>query len=76
MVIFTKYDLLLRTKVSELREDLVAEDRLPEESKQESQKALDKCVDLLQRTVKTLNIPMPPYVTVSSAISHSLFDLC
>lgn len=62
--------------MSELREDLVAEDRLDEESKHETQKALDKCVDLLQRTVNSMNIPMPSYVKVSSAISHSLFDQC
>ena len=76
MVIFTKYDLLIRTKVSELQEDHVAENLLAKQSEEESKNALNKCVDLLDRTVKSRNIPMPPYVTVSSAIFHSLFDQC
>ena len=76
MVIFTKYDLLLRTKISELQEDKLPEELVGDQSKKESQIALEKCVDLLQRTVKILKIPMPTYVTVSSTISHSLYDQC
>jgi len=78
VVVFTKYDLLLRTKVAELQEDQggrYSED-LDMRSKQEAQKALNTCVKFLERTVKGMNIQMPRYVTVSSAISHSLFDRC
>ena len=76
MVIFTKYDLLLRTKISELQEDKLPEELVGDQSKIESQNALKKCVELLERTVNTLKIPVPTYVTVSSTISHSLFDQC
>jgi hypothetical protein len=62
--------------VSELQEDRVAENLLAKQSEEESEKALTKCVELLGRTVKSRNIPMPSYVKVSSAISHSLFDQC
>jgi len=78
VVVFTKYDLLLRTKKAELQEDQAGRytEDLDIRSKQEAEKALHTCVKFLERTVKGLNIQMPRYVTVSSVLSHSLFDQC
>jgi len=78
VVIFTKYDRLVRTKRAELREDY--EDLWGEElyklSREEAQISLDNCVTSLRDTMKRMQIPMPPYMPMSSMISRYLFDQC
>ncbi len=78
MVVFTKYDRLLRTKKDELQEDHpgLKPEVIDERSKKEAQQALDRCVQSLKNTMSEMNTPMPHYVNVSSRISHSLFDRC
>jgi len=68
VVVFTKYDLLVRTKWAELHEDQAGRysEDLDKRSKQEAEKALHTCVKFLERTVKGMNIQMPRYVTVST----------
>jgi hypothetical protein len=78
VVVFTKYDRLLRTKKDELQEDhpgLKAE-ALDKRSKKEAQQVLGICVQSLERTMSGMNTPMPHYVNVSGIISHLLFDQC
>jgi hypothetical protein len=78
VVVFTKYDKLLRTKKGELQEDNpgMKPKVLDEWSKMGAQEVLDICVQSLERTMSGMNTPMPRYVNVSSIISHSLFDRC
>ena len=78
VVVFTKYDKLLRTKKRELQEDHpgLKPEVIDERSKKEAQQALDRCVQSLKNTMSEMNTPMPHYVNVSSRISHSLFDRC
>ena len=78
VVVFTKYDRLLRTKKDELQEDHpgLKPEVIDERSKKEAQQALDRCVQSLKNTMSEMNTPMPHYVNVSSRISHSLFDRC
>jgi len=75
VVIFTKYDLLIRSRKDELQEDKF-DGVLDTESRKEAQISLDKCVTSLQDTMKRMQTPMPPYVQVSSMISNSSFDQC
>jgi hypothetical protein len=75
VVVFTKYDRLVRTKKAELREDY--EDLKGEElnrlSKEEARKALESFAN--SKSVKeAMNGIL--YANVSSMISHSFFDRC
>ena len=78
MVIFTKYDLLIRSRKDELQEDKFSQEQgvLNTESRKEARISLDKCVTSLQDTMKRMQTPMPPFVQVSSMISNSSFDHC
>jgi hypothetical protein len=78
VVVFTKYDQLLRSKMAELREDDKSLDAeaLDERSKEEAQKAFDVCVGSLRSAMDRTQTPMPYYEKVSSTISHSFFDQC
>jgi len=68
VVVFTKYDRLIRTKKDELQEDEgdLAPGDLDRRSREEAQGALDKCLESLKRTTIRLQTPMPRYVKVSS----------
>ena len=72
MVIFTKYDLLIRSRKDELQEDKFDGD-LHTGSRMEAQESLKKCVKSLEDTMRGLKekTPMPKYVQVSSTISRS-----
>jgi hypothetical protein len=74
VVVFTKYDRLIRTKKDEIQEDEgdLAPGELDRRSREDAQEALDKCLESLKRTTKRLQTPMPRYVKVSS-IKHSLY---
>ena len=76
VVVFTKYDRLLRTKRAELRDDdnSLTSEVLEKRSKEEGQKVFATCVQSLERTVSRLKIQMPLYVKVSSIVSYSCFD--
>lgn len=77
VVVFTKYDQLLRSKKAELEEDGARPDSedLGTRSKEEAQRALDVCVQSLERAMIRTQTPMPRYEKVSSMISHfSFFD--
>ena len=78
VVVFTKYDRLLRTKKGELQEDNpgMKPEVLDKRSKKEAQQVLDICVQSLERTMSEMNTPMPHSVNVSGTISHSLFYRC
>jgi hypothetical protein len=78
VVVFTKYDKLLRTKKGELQDDNPGMKPvvLDQRSKEEAQQVLHICVESLERTMSGMNTPTPRYVKVSSIISHSLFDQC
>jgi len=78
VVIFTKYDLLIRSRKDELQEDKFSQDQavLYSESREEAKKSLKKCTDSLSDTMDRMKTPMPCYVQVSSMISHSFFDQC
>jgi hypothetical protein len=75
VVVFTKYDQLLRSKKAELEEDGArpnSED-LERRSKEEAQRALEVCVQSLERAMVRTQTPMPRYEKVSSMTSHSHF---
>jgi hypothetical protein len=76
VVIFTKYDLLIRSRKDELQEDKFSQDQtiLNTESREEAKKSLLKCTTSLEDTMKRMKTPMPCYVQVSSMISNSFFD--
>jgi hypothetical protein len=68
VIVFTKYDRLVRTKKDELQEDEgdLAHDVLNTRSKEDARRAFDVCLDALQRTMARMQAPMPRYVNVSS----------
>jgi len=76
VVVFTKYDRLLRSKKIELKGDNDNPD--PEDlirrSREESRKVLGRCVQSLEGAMIRLETQMPRHVNVSSMISHSFFD--
>jgi hypothetical protein len=75
VVVFTKYDRLLRSKKIELKGDNDAPDPddLIRRSKEESQKVLDGCVQSLKGAMIRLETQMPRHVNVSSIKFHSFF---
>ena len=73
VIVFTKYDRLVRTKRVELQEDddSLSEDVLRERSKEEAQKVLHVCIESLERTLRDMEtresqMPKPHHVNVSS----------
>ena len=67
VIVFTKYDRLVRTKMEELREEdaSLSGDVLRERGKEKARKAFDKCIRSLERTLRDMNPPKPPHVNVS-----------
>ena len=76
MVVFTKYDLLVRTKKVRLRRDKKGFDSgaLDKRSEEEARKALAICVQSLEHAMSRMKTQMPRYANVSSIVSHSFFD--
>jgi len=72
LIAFTQYDRLVRTKELELQEEYPSMDpaRLRQLGVEEARKEFNKSVESLERTMKRLNIPVPPYATVSGIFSH------
>jgi hypothetical protein len=71
VVVFTKYDLLIKTKRVRLeRRKLSGKEDLNKRSKEEARKVLDECVRSLEGAMVRLEIPVPRYVNVSSMTSH------
>ena len=72
VVVFTKYDRLVTSKMIELE--------LDDESQgiEAANKVCDDCVQSLTNVASGMKppIPMPTYVKVSGIISHSLYDRC
>jgi len=72
VIVFTQYDRLLRTKRFELEEDNEGDSldpmALAQRSEEQAQEALTACVKFLKNAMKRLEIPMAPYVNVSSMI--------
>jgi hypothetical protein len=75
VVVFTKYDLLVRTKKADLKSQGCSED-LDELSKEEAQKALDSYVQSLENAMESVQAPTPQHVKVSSIISHFFYGQC
>jgi hypothetical protein len=67
VIVFTKYDRLVRTKRDELQEEdsSLSGDVLRERSREKAQIAFDKCVRSLERTLRETNTPKPNHVQVS-----------
>ena len=67
VIVFTKYDRLVRTKREELREEdsSLGGEVLRELSKEKAQRAFDKCIRSLERTLRDTNMPKPHHVKVS-----------
>jgi len=77
VVVFTKYDLLVKTKRVKLQR---ANEGLPvdsgvlnKQSEEEAQKVLDICVRSLDQAMSKLKTQMPRYVNVSSIFSPFFF---
>jgi len=68
VIVFTKYDALVRTKRYELQEEdgSLSEDALRERSKEKARRAFDRCIRSLERTLRDTNTPRPHHVKVSS----------
>ncbi len=61
---FTQYDRLVRTKKAELEEDEGITD--PVRYEEDAQKAFEKCLGLVRKTIERyLKVPMPRYAKVS-----------
>ena len=73
VIVFTKYDLLVRTKKFKLNmgKKNLETGFLDKSSKEAAQKEFD---DFVKRIKERMQTPMPPYARVSSIISHSFFD--
>ena len=67
VIVFTRYDLLVRLKRAELKEDYPHMDdhNLDNRSVVEAWKAFERCLESLRHTMRRLNIQMPPYARVS-----------
>jgi len=67
VIVFTKYDRLVRTKREELQEEdgSLSEDALRERSKEKARRAFDRCIRSLERTLRDTNTPKPNHVKVS-----------
>jgi hypothetical protein len=76
VVIFTKYDDLIRSCKAELQGGGLDAEDLDKRSKEMARKTLDSCVQSLERITRRMQTPMPPYVNVSGMTSHFFFDLC
>ena len=78
IIVFTKYDALVRTKRYELQgeDDSLSEDALRERSEEDARKEFDECIRLLERNSSDTNTPKLHHVKVSGIISHCLFDPC
>jgi hypothetical protein len=68
IIVFTKYDALVRTKRYELEDDddSLSEDALHQRSKEEARKILDQCIQFLEHILGDTNTPKPHHVNVSS----------
>jgi hypothetical protein len=75
VVVFTKYDLLVRTKKARLRRDKKGLDSgvLDKRSEEEARKALAICVQSLEHAMNRMKTQMPRYANVSSIISRPFF---
>jgi hypothetical protein len=75
VVVFTKYDKLVRTKMFELKEDKTGlnSDGLNKLTKEEAQKALDTSVQSLHNAIRKMDSEMelPRWAKVSSKFSYS-----
>jgi hypothetical protein len=67
VVVFTKYDWLVRIKEADLRaENSSLSDHVRrEQGKEEAQKAFEERIRSLERTLRETNTPRPPHVKVS-----------
>jgi hypothetical protein len=73
VIILTKYDLLIRSKREELKEDNnnVAPPDLEEQSQREVARALNRCVESLQKMLRRIKLEALvkiPYQEVSSTV--------
>ena len=83
VIVFTKYDRLVRTRRLELQEDddSLSEDILRERSEEAARNVLDVCIESLERTLRDMytresEMPMPQHVNVSGINFPYLFDPC
>jgi hypothetical protein len=79
VIVFTKYDLLVRKKKIGLQEgnESLSEEDLREQSEKEAQEVLDKCIQFLEGILSRMytqesRTPKPRHVIVSS-INSPLF---
>jgi len=80
VVVFTKYDQLIRSKKAELQGDnkSLNSEELDKRGKVESQKVLDVCVQSLESAIGRMDAEMqtktqmPPWVKISSMVSLSV----
>jgi hypothetical protein len=74
VVVFTKYDRLVRTKRTELEEDNVnlSPEDLDKRGEEEAQKALETCVQSLENTSRRLGLKNQTirHANISSIFSH------
>ncbi|KAH9054717.1 hypothetical protein EDB87DRAFT_1580388 [Lactarius vividus] len=73
VVVFTKYDKLVRTKEGDLLDEHPDMDhtRMHDRGVEEARKTFDECLKSFQDTVGRLGIPMPRYATVSVRPGHA-----
>jgi len=78
VVVFTKYDKLVRTKRDELREEDPGADPevLARRSEVEVGNALNECIQCLKRSLHGMETPMVPHANVSGINSPSFVDQC
>lgn len=72
VVVFTKYDLLLWSKLleeEEEEEDGMDKETLCERSKTSASNAFATCVLSLEKSTTGLRIPTPPYINISGTSS-------
>ena len=74
-MVFTKYDLLVKTKRVRLQQDKDLDSGvLDKQSEDEAREVLNNCVQFLERAMDRLKTQMPPHVNVSS-INYPFFFL-
>ena len=75
LIVFTKYDALVRTQEDVLKEENIrlSDDVLRQKGKEEAQKAFNKCIESLERTLRNTNTPKTRHVKVSCIYFHCSF---
>jgi hypothetical protein len=78
VIVFTKYDALVRTKEAVLKEEnhSLSHHIWRRQGREDAQKAFDKCIEYLERTLGDKNMPKTGHAKVSCIYFPLLILIC